>query len=74
MQAASHLTGLRELNLDDCINVTDEGLRTLSSITAFDTLYHAGCYNVTATGKQALRDDLPNLRLHDSHTMHGLPR
>jgi hypothetical protein len=44
VQAASHLTGLRELNLDDCINVTDEGLRTLSSLTALNYLHLAGCY------------------------------
>jgi len=50
VQAASHLTGLIELNLDDCINVTDEGLRTLSSLTALEYLYLAGCYNATTMG------------------------
>ena len=35
--ALSHLTGLRDLNLNYCINVSSEGLRAVSSLTALTT-------------------------------------
>jgi hypothetical protein len=50
----SNLTGLTNLNLAHCSNVTSEGLQTLSSLTALTWLNLAHCYNVTSEGLQTL--------------------
>jgi hypothetical protein len=61
LRAVSSLT---TLDLGGCVNVSDEGLRALSSLTALTTLTLYGCNNVTAAAKQALRTAIPNLTIH----------
>ena len=45
-------------------NVSNEGLRALSSLTALRTLDLRFCPNVSAAAKQALRTAIPNLTIH----------
>jgi hypothetical protein len=53
------------LNLFGCLNVTDGGLRALSSLSALSTLNLQSCRNVTAGAKQALRTAIPHLTIQD---------
>jgi hypothetical protein len=43
--------------------VTNEGLQTLSCLTALSTIFLYNCPNVSAAGKQALCTALPNLTI-----------
>ena len=60
-QALGNLTGLSDLSY--CRNVTSEGLRAVSSLTALTVLWLYSCPNVSAAGKQALRTAIPNLTI-----------
>ena len=59
------LTGLTDLSLGFCPNVTSEGLQTLSSLKALTFLNLVWCWSVTAEVKQALRTAIPNLTIYN---------
>jgi hypothetical protein len=60
---SSSLTSLTSLDVGHCNNVTNEGLQTLSSITALSALNLYGCRNMSAAAKQALRIAIPTLTI-----------
>jgi len=64
LRTLSRLTALESLNLTKA-SLNDDKLLALSGITALTSLDIHGCRDVTAAAKQALRDALPRLTLHD---------
>jgi uncharacterized membrane protein len=61
----SGLSALTSLDLEFCINMTDEGLQTLSPLTALSTINLYSCPDVSAAAKQALRTAIPNLTIDE---------
>jgi hypothetical protein len=63
--AVSSLTPLKFLDLSYRDKLTNEGLQTLSCLTALYAINLFNCPNLTAAEKQALCTAIPNLTVHD---------
>ena len=69
----SKCTTLIFLSLRDCLEVTDAGVRAVSSLPALKFLDLTCCCNVTAAGVQALRSSSTAPSLHIEWQHGGIP-